>query len=696
MPFSFQGLKFWVSIHTPNRTKADINSHGGILVANEADADVRIMDPARAGSNPPPNMISPAWISECIKRQRQVDEEPFRVSKMAAQPIERRRQEPPPVREGRRQEAPTMPRPPAGSHTRVRNEYTAEDDHILVQWMRMQAARCAAQDVPLSTKGTKIYKELEQRCPHHTFHSWRARWLTRLSATTDLSVPPEGHSQLADRPQRVERPRLQTRTPGRNQAIEPEQAQSQAVSKDNSAGISGAPDELFFMDYDDFYIIKTAYIEWKKQMEQTGERAKPESTFFERAYRKKPYLSAQEWHHKYDKLRFLYTNSPSANEERSAAAPEKGSAGVLDEAQDNFEDQDHQDDDSGDDGLDIDVDTILNGVEVLDYKQQQFLACLDAYNEFLQVYVPPSFFIGGRYIETYTLWTAMQGASSGEPDRRSWGSIVKALGLDSTMHPALETQLAAWYDQNLKTLSSFLKEYLQECAEVDDVGDQEDDSNDDEEDVEVGAKDENGVAESDDDHDGEDVYPDDDKSAKNAPSAGKTTEPPDHGTGLISSARKLLSAAFLGGSRAAVTEARPAETPSKRVRIPGRDHAEAHSEEKDVDDASPSFETRLRAARVPARKTTANSDRMITEPETQDFAYDPETQQPEITFGDDEEEEVNTGQTPREEHMVTPSQQLLAANRNVAAVPLSLPASRRKRPAASPALRRDVPKRVTR
>lgn len=184
MPFSFQGLKFWVSIHTPNRTKTDIivcywdklvarssvfdltrapQNHGGILVANEADADVRIMDPARAGSNPPPNMISPTWISECIKRQRQVDEEPFKVSEITAQPVERRRQEPPPVREGRRQEAPTMPRPPAGSHTRVRNEYTAEDDHILVQWMRMQAAKCAAQDIPLSTSGTKIYKELEQR-----------------------------------------------------------------------------------------------------------------------------------------------------------------------------------------------------------------------------------------------------------------------------------------------------------------------------------------------------------------------------------------------------------------------------------------------------------------------------------------------------------------------------------------------------
>lgn len=57
------------------------------------------------------------------------------------------------------------------------------------------------------------------------------------------------------------------------------------VSINNSAGFSGGPDELFFMDYDDFYIIKTAYIEWKKQMKQTGERAKAESTFFERVHR---------------------------------------------------------------------------------------------------------------------------------------------------------------------------------------------------------------------------------------------------------------------------------------------------------------------------------------------------------------------------------------------------------------------------
>lgn len=314
--------------------------------------------------------------------------------------------------------------------------------------------------------------------------------------------------------------------------------------------------------------------------------------------------------------------------------------------------------------------------------------------------MPPSFFIGGRYIETYTLWTAVQGASSGEPNRRSWSSIVNALGFDSTLHPALETQLAAWYDQNLKTLSSFLKEYQQESVELDDVGDEEDDSDDDDDDDDDGDKDENGVAESDDDHDGEDAYPAGGKSAQSVSGADKTIEPPDHGTGLISSARKLLSVAFLGGSRAAVTEARPAKTPSKRAWSSGRNHAEAHGEEKDFGDASPFFETRLRAARVPAKETTANSNVTITEPETQEFAYDPETQQPETLFGDDEEEEeVNTGQTPREELVVTPSQQLLAADCNVAAVPLSLPAhghSRRKRPAASPALRRDVSKRVTR
>ena len=133
------------------------------MVANEADADVRIMDPTRAGQNAPENMISPAWITECIKRQQPIDEGPYRVSGIVARNNERRQQEAaqnPPSAE-RPERSRTHTRPPAGSHKRVRNEYSRQDDQILIRWMRQKAAYAAKKGVDFVPSGNLIYKELE-------------------------------------------------------------------------------------------------------------------------------------------------------------------------------------------------------------------------------------------------------------------------------------------------------------------------------------------------------------------------------------------------------------------------------------------------------------------------------------------------------------------------------------------------------
>ncbi|CAK7209769.1 hypothetical protein SCUCBS95973_000553 [Sporothrix curviconia] len=628
MPFSFEGLKFWVSIHTPNRTKSDIKKHGGIVVVNEVDADVRIVDPARAGSNPSQNMISPDWITE-----------------------------------------------------RVRNEYTHEDDRILIQWMYDKAAEATRKGIDLGASGNKIYKDLEALHPHHTYHSWRSRWLTKLSMITDLSVPPESsrRSQPEPRPEHLEQispvqPRPPAREPGAEPEPNPPQEQSleeeepQNLTEENIQDPSGAPDELFFMDYNDYYIIGIAYTQSD--------------------------LSAQEWQERYNKVRSMYVNGSSSKEAQEEAAVAKNRNEDDSGGEGEGEDEDEDGDGDGDDGLDIDVDAIIDGVETLDNRQQQFLGCLDAYNEFLQVYVPPSFFIGGRYLETYTLWTAVQEASSGEQDKRDWGAIVSALGLDSDKYPALETQLAAWYDQNLKELGSFLKEYQQEAEgdddeEGDSSGDGGDDNDDDEEEKEQEQEQEQA-------------------GTQDGPRSGKTPVSAARNSGLLSSARQILSAAFSGGSRATTAEGEPAaETPSKRVRFSGRTDAEANNDSDDDDDTSgsPAFETRRRTTRASARKTAAAPGNKATEPETQDFAYALETQQPDVDMEGEEEEDrrdegsAGTGATPHGRRVATPSQQLQTEERIMAAVPLSLPAlgpSRLKRPAESSTPGRHAGKRTAR
>ncbi|CAK7268126.1 hypothetical protein SEPCBS119000_002902 [Sporothrix epigloea] len=689
MAFSFEGIKFWVSIHTPNRTKADITNNGGNLVASEADADVCIMDPLRAGSNPPRKMVSPAWISECISRQAKIDEEPFRVINIVAQNVQRQPQEAPSSQERRhrspttRSPPPRSPaprrRPPAGSYRRVRNEYTAKDDEILVEWMIRKAAKAAKDGEYLSARGTKVFKELEAKHPHHTFHSWRSRWLTRLSQTTDLPYPSKLRSQPTVHSVRADRLRMATGVPGTDQSIEPEQAESQAITADDEAGLSGAPDELFFMDYNDFYIIKSAYSEWRKQIERT----------------------AQEWRRIYYKLRALYTNAPSSDDARAAAAPQNGSATVHPQAPNRFTDDEDEEDEyeeGGDDGLNIDVDAILDNVESFDDKKRHFLSCLEAYNDFLQVYVPPSFFIGGRYLETYTLWTAVEAESSGERDKGRWGRVASALGFESAKYPALESQLEAWYNQNLKELGAFLAEFQSEDAGIDDgvsqgEGSQEEEGEEEEveEDDGDGMEDDNAVIAGDDDDDEEEDDPGEDQNAPEDVSPSKTARPTDRSTGLISSARKMLSATFLGGSKSAATEAEAAKTPSRRVRFPGR--ASAETDENDGDNDSPAFETRLRMARRPAQGRPSASGNVITDPETQDFAFDPETQQHETVFDELEEDEAAAEQALREERAFAPSQQPLVT----ASPSLTAPVTpRRKRPAETPSRGRDSAKRIIR
>ncbi|CAK7205848.1 hypothetical protein SEUCBS139899_008627 [Sporothrix eucalyptigena] len=689
MAFSFEGLKFWVSIHAPGRTKRDITNNGGIVVAAEKDADICIMDPARAGQNPAKHLFSHVWITDCIRQQTQLDEGPYRVATIIAQENERRRQEEDPPAERSQYtlvEAPRA-RPPAGSLKRVRNEYSREDDRILVQWLREKAAEA----------------EREHKYPHHTYHSWRSRWINKLSKIVTFSDPPQENEspRRSVRARNEEQQEVEPRTRPREPIAEPQPARQheqyqeqprerrreQETEEEQPDGervveSSGGPDELFFMDFHDYYIMGMAYKEWKKQRRLSGERAKPTRAFFKGLHQKRPELSTEEWQEKYSKLRSLYVGGPSSTESQvPPTPPRKPAAGSAEggqqgqsgqENKDGDEDQEDKDQD-GDDGFDIDDDAILSAAKSLDNKQKEFLELLDGYNSFLQFYVPPSFFIGGRYLETYTLWTAVQDAS-GQPDKRDWNAIVNALGFDSTQYPVLATQLEAWYDHNLKEFGSFLEQYKEEAGDDDEEEDDDDDEDEDEDDA--------------------------DEQAQAEPSGSKTLESISHGGGLLSSARQILSAAFSAG-RSTPTKEPPAESPSKRVRFSSQNNqAQAESDDEDNDDdkddnGNPVFESRQ--TRSSARRAASTPTSMPLEPDTQDFAYGPATQA-DVDMGDANDNGAGGG-IGHESHLATPSQQLHTEERIVATAPLSLPApgsARRKRPAASSTTATPMTKRTAR
>ncbi|KIH91357.1 hypothetical protein SPBR_01820 [Sporothrix brasiliensis 5110] len=372
----------------------------------------------------------------------------------------------------------------------------------------------------------------------------------------------------------------------------------------------------------------------------------------------------------------MYTKGDAAPAAAPGTIPQSQTQNGTSNGEQGNPQEDTEENDGGDDGLDLDDDAILNGVGDHDNQQQVFQKCLDEYNDYLGVYVPPSFFIGGRFLDTYSLWTALQDAAD-DGDRINWDSVVETLGLDSTKYTLLASQLAAWYDFNLKEFRSFWIRYKEvtEASGSDEEG----------EDEEGGEEDEGEVS------DGEAEAAEADVQA---PSGNPAPGTASRSRGLVDVVRGLFR------SSEAHPDAPAPESPSKHVRFSGAEgdggagdvggdsNEEEDSDEEDDEDG---FQTR-RGTRSGARQRTPTKTRTV-EPETQDFAFGNETQAPTDLGGDGENEDDEGGFDEVDAQMrgapgkATPTRQLRSEDRAVASVPRSLPApgsTKRKRTAAAP------------
>ncbi|KAL1904599.1 hypothetical protein Sste5344_009682 [Sporothrix stenoceras] len=651
MPFSFEGLKFYVSINAPNRTKKAIQDNGGIVTADERKANIRITDPSRPiPSYSSGDYYSYEWVLDSVRQQRQIDETPYKIDRPVAVP-------PPPQPASRPQARAPEPTArsdgliyaPANSQRRHRNAFTYEDDRILRDWVMEEARIALRRDEKFLDRGNDMYKRLEKKYPHHTFHSWRNRWLTKLALTTN--IPVAKRQEPRSRPPRVEPPQEESEeeiedVPDNN----PEKQHRKHREKNPKGNNATTP---------------------KKQ------RKKNQHTMRTRAH---PDVSVKDFRRRYHRLRNLYTKSNAT----PAGSPVKATATTAASPSVNHQndvpngEQEEGADDNADemevDGLDLDDDAILNGVGDHDSAQQEFQKCLDDYNDYLTLYVPPSFYIGGRFLDTYSLWTALQD-SVDDNDRIDWGAVIETLGLDRAKHPQLASQLSAWYDLNLKEFRSFWNKYKEAVEEA-----EEEESEDDEEAEGEGGEEEEG------------------EEAEDEPSGSARRST---GTGFVSS----ILGIFGGGGSSGSTQA--PESPSKHVRFSGAQAAEEEEEsaqedeEDDDDDEEDDFETRrvTRSAsqqlQTPKKqKQRQTPKKAALEPETQDFAFDPETQAPLDLAGDDEIEDMEEDEENEEEDWrplssskkATPARQLRTEERVVAAVPQSLPppgSAKRKRTAAA-------------
>ncbi|CAI4219460.1 unnamed protein product [Parascedosporium putredinis] len=92
-----------------------------------------------------------------------------------------------------------------------RTPFSLADDVLLAAWVAKKE----------NSGGNKIYQQLEVGYPHHSWQSWRDRWMKKLRL-----LPPETLERMAaDAPQYLDG--LVTSTP---EASHPQQAASESVS----------------------------------------------------------------------------------------------------------------------------------------------------------------------------------------------------------------------------------------------------------------------------------------------------------------------------------------------------------------------------------------------------------------------------------------------------------------------------------
>lgn len=151
-----------------------MQDNGGIVTKDINTADVRIADHVkRAGRGAPENSVSWKFIEQSVKNGVLEDVDTYRAP-------------------GHVRNTAAASRP----SKRVRVPFTTADDQILANWLAKKELQGEA------VAGNKIFQELAEICPHHTWQSWRARAVNFRGL-----LPKPRMDEPAPAPQRAPEPR---------------------------------------------------------------------------------------------------------------------------------------------------------------------------------------------------------------------------------------------------------------------------------------------------------------------------------------------------------------------------------------------------------------------------------------------------------------------------------------------------------
>ncbi|KAI1111670.1 hypothetical protein F5Y14DRAFT_424410 [Nemania sp. NC0429] len=152
----FSGLCLWISVRVAQRKSCAeaIQENGGTIVLKESDADMLICDPAKGYA---PGSYSYKLIADAIQEGSLESKDEYLCSSHVAQ---------------------AGPSKVVSKPKLTRNVFTKEDDQILSEYVTEK------ESLGEPTRGNDIYKEFAEAHPHHTWQSWRDRWVKKLSSVS--------------------------------------------------------------------------------------------------------------------------------------------------------------------------------------------------------------------------------------------------------------------------------------------------------------------------------------------------------------------------------------------------------------------------------------------------------------------------------------------------------------------------------
>ncbi|KAI0887784.1 uncharacterized protein GGS22DRAFT_89092 [Annulohypoxylon maeteangense] len=457
----FKNMKFWVAQRVPMRLTwiQKIQDNGGKVVPLEKDADLLIADHLK--KNSPPGSYSYEWIEDSIKAGVLQTREDY-ICAPAGQ---------------------TQPTSSAAPRKGTRAAFTAEDDKILIRWVMKKEREGEA------LSGYEIYKELEAKHPNHTYQSWQARWVKKLQhlprpelSDEELPSPPIKQTARDDArpsPSVPKSPATRKVGPISTQSPTPRTRVKFTQEDDNilveymqqciSHNKADRGRKIFRDLANDFpqhteqswrdHWIKQLAPKYEDQIAHWKSRTTREET--PEIQKSSPAQKSTNSHTITPQKSYTRSKGPAQSISRGDDEAENEDEGLerhsSSEVQAGPEAPTYDPSDASS-GMDQSFDGELNTKELFRHFYEKFME--DDENR-LPI---PFLTVKGITFEPWNLWEAVASQKM-EPEERDWQQIAEKLGFDWVQHETVHDELRECYDKHLSLFEEFWKNFVKEGEE---------------------------------------------------------------------------------------------------------------------------------------------------------------------------------------------------------------------------------------